>query len=104
MVAAGNQRRPRGRAQRGGVKLRVTQPRFRDTVHGWRRDDTAKCAAYAITLIIRHDEKDIGRTLGWHYGRRPIRFGIFGIHIDGSAKWRGRRWQVLAVYCRRGIG
>ena len=33
MVAAGDQRRPRGRTERGRVELRVAQPRLRDAVH-----------------------------------------------------------------------
>ena len=69
-----------------------------------RRDDTAKGAGHAVTLVIGHDQQDVGRTLGRHHGRWPIRFGIFGIHIDRSAKRRGRGRKILAVYCRRGAG
>ena len=45
VVAAGDQRRARRRAERGGVELRVAQSRLRDPVHGRRRDDAAKGAA-----------------------------------------------------------
>ena len=76
MVAARNQRRPGRRAQRGGVKLRVPQPRFRDPVQRWSRDNAAKSAGNAVALIIGHDEEDVGRALGRHHGRWPIRFRI----------------------------
>ena len=42
VIAAGDERRPRRRAESGGMELRVAQPRFGDTVHGRRRDDTAE--------------------------------------------------------------
>ena len=44
MVAAGDQRRARGRAERGGVELRVAQSGLRDAVHRRRRDDAAERA------------------------------------------------------------
>ena len=54
MVAAGDQRRPRGRAQRGGVKLRVAQSRLGDAIHRRRRDDAAEGARYAVALVVGH--------------------------------------------------
>src|SRR5206468_4911670 len=62
MVAAGDQGRTRRGAKRGGVELRVTQACLRDPIHGWGRDHATKGAVHAVTLVIRHDEKDVGRT------------------------------------------
>src|SRR5262249_40734918 len=104
MIAAGDQRRPRGRAERGGVELRITQSRLRDAVHGRRRDDTAKGAGHAVTLVIRHDEQDVGRALARYYSRWPIRFGLLGVHVDGTAE-RRRLWRkIFSVNRRRGAG
>ena len=66
VVASGDQRRPRGRAKRGGVELRVAQPGLRDAVQRRRRDDAAEGAADAIALVVGHDEQDVGRALGRH--------------------------------------
>ena len=100
MVAAGDQRRPRGRAQRGGVELRVAQPRLRDPVQRRRRDDAAEGARNAVALVVGHDQQDVGRALGRHDGRRPIRLGIFGVQVDRAAEPRAaeaedncRRWS-----------
>ncbi len=76
MVTAGNQRRPSGRAKSRGVELRVTQSRLGDTIQGRRRDDAAKSARHAVALVVGHNEKDVGRALGRHDARRPVRLGI----------------------------
>ena len=76
MIATGDQRRPRRRAQRGGMELRVAQPHLRDPVHRRRRDHAAERARNAVTLVIGHDEKDVGRALGRHHLRRPIGLGL----------------------------
>ena len=54
-----------------------------------------KVLGHAVTLVIGHDQQDVGRTFGRHHGRWPIRFGLFGIQIDRSAKRRGRRRKYL---------
>ena len=64
MVAPGDERRARGRAQRCGMELSVAQPGLRDTVQGRRRDDAAERARHAEAGIIGHDEQDIGRVFG----------------------------------------
>src|SRR5450432_2673889 len=61
MVAAGNQRRARGRAKRGGMELRVTQPGLCHAIHSGRRDDAAESTRDAIALVVGHDEEDIRR-------------------------------------------
>ena len=88
VVAAGDERRARGRAERGGVELRVAQSRLRDAIHGRRRDDAAKGAGDAVALIVGHDQQDVGRAFGRDHCRRPIGLGIFGVHVDHAAELR----------------
>src|SRR6478752_7332379 len=44
MIAPGDQGGTRGRAQRGGLKLRVAQPHIGDAIERRRWDDAAECA------------------------------------------------------------
>lgn len=59
VVAPGDQRRPRWRAERSGAELRVTEPCLGNAVHCRRRDDAAKGTRNAIALVIGHDEKNV---------------------------------------------
>src|SRR5262249_10877842 len=52
MVAPGDQRGARRRAQRGGVDIVVTQAVFRDAIHGRRRDDAAERAGHAKARVV----------------------------------------------------
>ena len=81
VVAAGDQRRPRGRAERGRMELRVAQSHFRDAVHGGRRNDAAERAGDAVTLIVRHDQQDVGRTLRRNHRGRPLRLGFLAFRL-----------------------
>ena len=67
VVAAGDQRRPRRRAERGGVELRVAQSRLGDAVHRRCRDDAAKGARDAVALVVGHDEQHVRRAFGRHH-------------------------------------
>ena len=92
MIASGDQRRARRRAQRRGMKLRVPQPVLRDAIQGRRRDDAAEGARRAEADIVRHDEQHVGRALGRHDARRPPRFRLRGFLLDHPAEFRiGRR-------------
>src|SRR5437667_10014960 len=90
MVTAGDQRRPRGRTERGGMELDVAQPCFGDAVQRRRRNDPAESAGNAVALVIGHDEQDVRRTLGRHDTRWPVRLGIGGSFLDHAAE--GHRW------------
>ena len=72
MIAARDQRRPRWRAKRGGVKLRIPQSRLRDSVHGRSRDDAAKGTRHAVPLVVGHDQQHVRRALWRHDARRPV--------------------------------
>jgi hypothetical protein len=56
MVATGDDRRPRRRAERGGVVIGVAQPLRGDAIHGRRGDDAAEGARCTEALVVRHDE------------------------------------------------
>ena len=104
MVAAGDQRRPRGRAQRGGVELRVAQSRLGDAIQRGRRDDAAEGARNAVALVVGHDEQDVGRALGRHDARRPVRLGIHGAFLDHAAERQRRRRELFPVNRDGGTG
>src|SRR4249920_3528553 len=91
MVTAGNQRRARRGAERGGMKLDIAQSRLRDAIQrgGW--DYATERAADTIALVVRHDEEDVGRALGGHDARRPPSLGIGGGFLDHAAE--GQRWR-----------
>src|ERR1700720_2682267 len=56
VIAAGNQRRARGRTERSGVELRVTQSRFCNPVHGRRWDHAAESTIPSVALVVGHDQ------------------------------------------------
>src|SRR5271170_1627191 len=100
MVTAGDEGRPRRRTKRGGVELGVTQACLGNAVQVRRRNDTAEGAGYPVTLVISHDEEDVGRVLRRHDTGRPPRRRILGGFLDHSAKFGGWCWELFAVYCR----
>ena len=104
VVASGDQRRPRGRAQGGGVEFRVAQPRLGDAVQRRGRYDAAKGAADAISLVVGHDEQNVGRALGRHNGWRPPRLGILGVLLDHAAEFRVWRRDLIALDRGGGAG
>ena len=67
MVAAGDDRGARRRAQRGGENPVVAQPGVRDAVHGRCRDDAAERARHAKSGVVGHDQQDVGRAFGRHH-------------------------------------
>jgi len=104
VVAAGDERRPGGRAQRGGVEVRVAQPRLRDPVQRRRRDDASKRAIDAIALVVGHDEQHVGRAPGRYNPRRPPGPRILGAFLDDAAEFRRRRRKLLSVEGCDGVG
>ena len=81
MVAPGDERGPRRRAEGGGVELRVAQPRLGDAVQRRRRDDAAEGARRTEAHVVGHDEQHVGRALGRHDARRPPRLRLQGVSL-----------------------
>ena len=104
MVAAGDQRRPGGRAQGSRVELGVTQSCLGDPIESRRGDDTAKGARDAVALVVGHDQQHVGRALRRHHAGRPVGLGVRGAFLDDTAKFHRRRRKLLAVYHHRGTG
>jgi hypothetical protein len=71
MVAPGNQRSARRRAERGGVNVIVAQAVFRYAIHRRCRDDAAERARDAETGIVRDDKKYVRRLLRRHNAGCP---------------------------------
>src|SRR6266480_3491132 len=94
MVAAGDQRGPRGRTERGGMELSVAQSCLGDAVQRRRRNDPAESAGHAVALVIGHDEQDVRRALGRDDARWPVRLGIRGTFLDDATEWQ-RWWRDL---------
>ena len=104
MVAPGDQRGARRRAERGGVDVVVAQTVLRDAIHRRRRDDAAEGARHAEARVVGHDEQDVGRLLGRHDARRPPGFGLQGVVLDHAAELRVGRRELLAVDGGGGAG
>ena len=102
MVAPGDERGARRRAERGGVDVVVAQAVVRDAIHRRRRDDAAEGARHAEAGVIGDDEQDVGRLLGRHDARRPPRLRLQGIVLDHAAEFRLGRGQLLAADGGRG--
>ncbi len=97
VVAAGDERGPRRRAERGGVELGVAQPGVRDAVQRRRGDDSAEGARRAEADVVGHDEKDVGRALRRDDAGRPPGLRLVGVDVDLAAELRGRRGELPPV-------
>src|SRR3954469_3316305 len=76
------------------MELCISKPRLPDPSQRRRRDDAPESAVDAETLIIGHDEEDVGRTLGRHHARRPPSCRILCALVDHATEGR-RRWREL---------
>jgi hypothetical protein len=54
-----------------------------------------KVPDHPVALVVGHDEQDIGRPLGRHDPRWPVRRGILGAEVDGTAELRRRVREVF---------
>ena len=104
VVAAGDQRRARGRAQRRRVEVRVAQAAGRDPVQCRRRDHAAERARDTVPRVVGHDEEDVRRTLGRLDARRPVRLRSHGRALDLAAESGRRRGDLVALDGRRRAG
>ena len=97
MVAPGDQRRARRRAQRGRVEVGVAQAVGGDPVEVRRRDHAAEGAGDAEAGVVGHDQQHVGRALGRHDARRPVGRRLRGVALDLAAELLRRRRQLLAA-------
>ena len=104
MVAAGDERRARRRAERGRMEVRVAQAGLGDAIHGGRRDDAAEGARRAEALVVGHDQQHVGRALRRHDARRPPGRRLRGLLLDHPAELRIGRRKLLAVDRGGGAG
>ena len=101
VVAAGDQRCARRRAQCRRVEVCIAQPAGGDPVERRRRNHAAESARDAITRIVGHDQKHVRRALGRLDARRPIRLRSCGRALDLAAELRRRRGELIAGDRRR---
>src|SRR5262245_48140920 len=104
VIATRDYRRPRRGTKRGGVELRVAQPRLCDAVHGRRRNNAPKGTRHPVTLVVSHDEQDVGRAFGWYNARRPVWFRIDRAFLDHATKFQLRRWKLFSADGGSGAG
>ncbi len=104
VVAPGDQRGARRRAQRGGEDAVVAQAFLGDAVHGRRRDHAAEGAGHAEAGVVGDDQQHVRRALGRHHARRPPGLGLQRAVLDDAAERRVGRWQLGAADRRRGAG
>ena len=104
MVAPGDQRRARRRAQRRRIEVGVAQAVVGDAVERRRRDHAAEGAGDAEAGIVGHDQQHVRRALGRHDARRPVGLRLGGVALDLAAELRRRRRNLVALDRRRGAG
>src|ERR1700733_910832 len=97
MVATGDERRARGRAERGGMKVGVAQSCLGDTFDRGRRDDAAKRTRNAVAHVVGHDEQNVWRALRRHDLRRPPGTGVLRAFLDYATELRGQWWKLFSV-------
>ncbi len=104
VVAPGDQRRARRRAERRRMEVGVAQAAPGDAVERRGRDHAAEGAGRAEAVVIGHDQQHVGRLLRRHHAGRPPRGGLRGSFLDHAAELRIGRRQLLAADGRGGAG
>jgi len=94
VIAAGEQRGARRRAQRSGVELRVAKSRLGYTVHRRRGNGSSERARGAEADVIGQDEQDVRCAFGRAHRLREVRRGRPRRESDAPGKRRGERRQV----------
>src|SRR6185369_12196390 len=79
------------------MEIRVAQASFCNAVHGRGWYDAAERARRTETLVIRHDEQDVGRALGRHDARCPPGLRVRSLFVDHTAEFRRRLRNLFSV-------
>src|SRR5262249_19081841 len=104
MIATRNERRPRRRAKRRRMKLRVTQTCLRNPVQRWSWDNATECAWRAEANVVGHNKQHVRRAFGRYDSRRPPWFGRGWVLLDPAAEFRVGCRELLSVNGRGGTG
>ena len=103
VIPAGEQARPRRRAQRSRVPLRVPHAVGRDLVDVRRLDRSAVAAHRRETDVVEHDVHDVRRPVGCRrrLERTPVRHRVTDIHLDATGERLGHLAELLVAVVRR---
>ena len=104
MVAPGDQRRARGRAQRRRVEVRVAQAIGSDPVKIGRWNHATEGARSAVAGIVSDDQQYVRGSLGRLDAGGPIGRGLSGVALDLAAELLRERRQLLTNNRSSGIG
>ncbi len=98
MVATGDERRARWRAERGRVELGVAQAVLRQPIQGRRVHRTAEGARRAVADVVEQDQQDVGRPFRRLHGFREVGYRVLHAQPDLALERRsGRRQHLLRV-------
>src|SRR5262249_55147803 len=95
VVASGEERSPRRRAQRRGVEVVVAEPLCGEAVEGGRGCWSSERARGSETHIIQKDKKDVGSRRGRLDRLGKVRLRVIGLQAHRALERRGRRRQDL---------
>lgn len=105
VIAAGQQRRARGRAHGRHVELRIAKPLRRQPIQCRRGDQAAKGAGLSVPRVVQQDEQDIGRTRRRREGRPRHGRRLRHRSANPALKRRRRNGQDASIRsCRPGGG
>ena len=100
VVAAGQDARPRRRAQRRGVHVRVAQALRGDAIDVGRLDEPAEARQLAVSDIVEHEEEHVRGAVPRPRRRRP---GGAGLAPPSARSCRGTRCRADTPRCRSSL-
>ena len=104
VVASGDQRGARRRAQRGGEHAVVAQTGRGECVHRRGRNHAAERARHAETGVVGDDQQHVRRAFRRHYAGCPPRLRLQRVVLDLAAELRIGRRQLGAADGGGGAG
>jgi len=101
MVAAGEKRGARGRAQRSGVKVVVTKAACCHAIQGRGWNRPAEGAGCTEARIVSQDQQNVWSAFGSCNPFGKVRFGLAGLAANDAAKQRLRNRENYRTFRRR---